>query len=941
MSFPCPYCRHTINVKSPKPGRFKPKCPGCQRAFLLTIPANPAAEPVTQAIPEDTVVQPSATDPNATGDFAAPAPPADPEKTGDFDAPPAPKKNAPDPEKTGDFMQPNRPAKPRPEVDVEKTGAISSPNPRAPAAVATGVFHGSDDATGIAPPDTRVGPEDDDEFDEKMPSKIIVEDDGDAPAEVPETLGGYRVLKELGRGGMGAVYLAQQISLDRPVALKVMNPAWGSDPAFVARFTREAYAAAQLVHHNIVQIYDFGSDKKVHYFSMEFVDGQSLGDMIKKEGKVDVEQAVTYTLQAARGLKFAHDRGMIHRDIKPDNLMLNDYGVVKVADLGLVKTPGAAAENLTAEAKALVKDSKLAESAASNVTRVGVAMGTPAYMSPEQARDAASVDQRADVYSLGCTLYALVTGKPPFTGKTVMEIFSQHATAPIKIPEVVLKRMPKELIAVLQKMVAKKPDERFADMGAVSKALEEWLGEKSGGKSQALSDEQVAKLEECVKRFNDVKLVKLRTLAKLAIVGGSGVLAVLFLILGMWQMSFGMLFLAAETGLAYFAVAGFFAPGPVYSRARTLALAIVWKVVLYSLIALPLFLVILWVVSLLWVWVGVTLLAVLIAFGLHFGLDRLVDAQRQPVLDDAEQLFKQLRLRGMDEEALRNFVCKFGGVQWEEFYEALFGYEEKLKARDWWLRGQKGQARQKFAAWREPLLGWLDARLLARQEAREKIKLRKLEEQRLKAEGMSAADARAKAEQAADMLVQCAAEIRAEAKPGQAVAPKSIAARMLRDIEKQDAPAPRKANPLKAVRKLFEFVLGSAVRFVLGAVLIAGCLFWMYQNGLIDAAKNVQGIGDALRVVKAADARPLTLAVVPLPLTNLFRGYGAGLAGLFLLLSALLPNYKGIVLTLIAAVVTLLGPALGVPDIGPLSAGQLCMAVGGVLALLGIVLGRR
>jgi serine/threonine protein kinase len=139
---------------------------------------------------------------------------------------------------------------------------------------------------------------------------------------------------------MGAVYLARQSSLNRDVALKVMATQWARDPTFLARFTREAYAAAQLVHHNIVQIYDFGAEKDVNYFSMEYVEGQTLAELIQTEGVVPPEVAVSHILQACRGLKVAHDHGMIHRDIKPENLMLNRYGIVKLADLGLVKVAG-------------------------------------------------------------------------------------------------------------------------------------------------------------------------------------------------------------------------------------------------------------------------------------------------------------------------------------------------------------------------------------------------------------------------------------------------------------------------------------------------------------------------------------------------------------------------------------------------------------------------
>jgi serine/threonine protein kinase len=156
---------------------------------------------------------------------------------------------------------------------------------------------------------------------------------------------GYQIERVIGRGGMGTVYLAKQLSLDRRVALKVMSKRWATDPVFVARFTREAFAAAQLSHPNIVQIHDIGEADGARFFSMEYVRGESLADLVRRRGKLDVETAVGYVLQAARGLKHAHDRGMIHRDVKPDNLLIDTQGLIKVADLGLVKTPNVAADD--------------------------------------------------------------------------------------------------------------------------------------------------------------------------------------------------------------------------------------------------------------------------------------------------------------------------------------------------------------------------------------------------------------------------------------------------------------------------------------------------------------------------------------------------------------------------------------------------------------------
>ena len=373
MEIICPHCQHPIKAKGAKPGRYKLKCGKCGKEFVLTVPQDPD-KAVSVSVPN---VKPAAkVVPNKTDPAAPPRPTA----------------------------------RPKPVEDADKTAAFdphAAPPPNLEATIA----------------------------EREPPKKNATKAGKKAKTQInlPERLGGYQIIKELGRGGMGAVYLARQLSLDRKVALKVMDPRWASNPAFMARFTREAYAAAQLVHHNVVQVYDIGADQGISYFSMEFVEGQSLGELIKKQGKLDPPTAVAYTMQAARGLKFGHDRGLIHRDIKPDNLMVNDQGIVKVADLGLVKTPEMIASDDAPAATPPGPDGKklktVAEVASGSVTVAGTAMGTPAYMSPEQARDAAHVDARADIYSLGCTFYAMLTGTPPFTGKTLLDVLSKHASA--------------------------------------------------------------------------------------------------------------------------------------------------------------------------------------------------------------------------------------------------------------------------------------------------------------------------------------------------------------------------------------------------------------------------------------------------------------------------------------------------------------------------------
>src|SRR4029077_6096784 len=250
------------------------------------------------------------------------------------------------------------------------------------------------------------------------------------------------------------------------------------------------------------------------YFSMEFVEGQTLGGLVRDKERLDVEEAVGYILQAARGLKSAHDQSMVHRDVKPDNLLLNRQGVVKVADLGLVKTPeDAEAEEAAAAGKPLAGTSSAPSiSLSPHIPQPNVAIGTPTYMAPEQAQDAANVDPRADIYSLGCTLYVLLTGRPPFEGRTVLEILSKHQTQEIVPPDVMVKRVPKALSTIILKMVAKKPQERYSDLGDVIRDLEGFLGVSSTGPFTP-REEHAVLLEQSAKAWNESPAARQRAMA--------------------------------------------------------------------------------------------------------------------------------------------------------------------------------------------------------------------------------------------------------------------------------------------------------------------------------------------------------------------------------------------------------------------------------------------
>jgi serine/threonine-protein kinase len=263
-------------------------------------------------------------------------------------------------------------------------------------------------------------------------------------------LGDYRLLKKLGQGGMGAVYKAHQISLDRPVAVKVMSKQLAAKPAFVHRFLREARVMARLDHPNIVRCFEVKEENGLHYLAMEYVDGGSVETWLRKLGKFSLGDALHIVLRTADALQHAHEEGLVHRDIKPDNILLTSKGVLKVADLGLAKR---------------TDDDK-------SMTRTGTGAGTPVYMAPEQARDAKHVDARCDIYALGCMLYVFLTGEPPFRGETLVEL----TEAKEKEKHVPARRLnaevPERLDLILDKMLARKLEHRHQSCAQVIEDLE-------------------------------------------------------------------------------------------------------------------------------------------------------------------------------------------------------------------------------------------------------------------------------------------------------------------------------------------------------------------------------------------------------------------------------------------------------------------------------------
>lgn len=261
----------------------------------------------------------------------------------------------------------------------------------------------------------------------------------------------YRVVELLGRGGMGAVYKAEHRLMERAVALKILPAALLDNPNAVERFRRETKAAARLSHPNIVTAFDAEQAGEAHFLVMECVEGSDLAKYVKHVGPLPVSEACAYIRQAALGLQHAHERGMVHRDIKPQNLMRTPEGQIKVLDFGLARF--------------------VRESTVGPLTQADAVMGTPDYMAPEQANDIRSADIRADVYSLGCTLYFLLAGQPPFPGGTLTEKLLKHQQAAPADLSNFRPALPAGLADVVRKMMAKCPDERYPTPGAAAAAL--------------------------------------------------------------------------------------------------------------------------------------------------------------------------------------------------------------------------------------------------------------------------------------------------------------------------------------------------------------------------------------------------------------------------------------------------------------------------------------
>jgi MFS family permease len=488
-------------------------------------------------------------------------------------------------------------------------------------------------------------------------------------------------------------------------------------------------------------------------------------------------------------------------------------------------------------------------------------------MAPEQARDASSVDHRADEYSLGCTLYYLVAGKAPYSGSSAFEIISKHQTEPPPPLESYVRNVPPALSDILKRMLAKDPGDRYPTLVEVIRELEAFLGVGAEKGPYTPREHHMAVLETEQKNYDSAPTARMRKLVVAGFAGGISVLILGALFSGYPVLAGGLLGLGLMTPLAGFILDGILHKRHLFRRVRSVFFGMTLRGWAATAGSAAIMLGILYVLGLLWHWLIFAVLAAGLAAAYQLRVVRRLDAERAPAIASTLEMLKQLRLRGVPEEAMQDFVCRFSSEQWEEFFEELFGYEAMVLARGKWAAADKVHPRKKFSTWRDPVARALDGVEQHRKAAREKHQLAKVEAKRLRAQGVTEKEAELQAQEAATKILS---DIRiTHAAPA------------------KDVPVP-KARPRHTSEKTVLDRAFQVARFLLGAAMCVGFAAFLFQN------------------ISVAAVRPILQVVNQLPMPEgvmrvLHSYYGLG-AGVALILSSFSGRRIGPVLVTAGAV---------------------------------------
>ncbi|MEM8668309.1 MAG: serine/threonine-protein kinase [Planctomycetota bacterium] len=771
--------------------------------------------------------------------------------------------------------------------------------------------------------------------------------------KLPERLGGYRILRLLGRGAMGAVYEAKQISLDRLVALKTIRERIVHHPVTLARFTREAYSAAQLTHQNVVQIYDFGEDNGRLFFSMERVSGGTIADIVRRKGTLKPRIAAGYILQAARGLHYAHRHGMVHRDIKPANLLVSSDGIVKVADLGLVKLPDQLSESLDQASRQDEMTSHLPDTVSvsvgmesgTEVTMQGTAVGTPPYMAPEQSFDAAAVDHRADVYSLGCTLFFMLSGRPPFQGSDASEIMRQHAhDAPPDLGQI-NPGVPAPLRQIVARALAKRPIDRYDSAAELMDDLESFLGIAKDGGFVPTSD-QVDQWESIAERFRTAApqrpLIRwaFPILVVMCITFFAGTL---WLAPAWWSLAPALFIVSTITTLLLDKRNG---ENSIVTAIRKWFFSLSWMDWgLGFVVALVLLLAVIATGGIVGMLMGAALGGIS-AFAFYYGLVQPSQSRESEPLSLADRFIRNLRISGADEEGLQNMVAKYSGNHWQRLFEALFGYQMLVNARER-LKLDPSFNKPNASGIRDSLCAKLGARAERNRYQRDQQRLFKIEQLGLQSQGVDPSAARNQAWQIAAAVVEDAKRINHQ----EAAADAAAKAKRERIKEMLADARSGKYRLAKQPVSHWKLALSGQTRLLAGLILLAIFVLWGNQNGMFEPFRELDTLTDLtkgrvdLEEVSSAlrESAATTDAIEGEPPPKLLGTYpwSVGIASVLLMMSAFVSGWRMTPPAAIATFMILYGASLGIPAVGPLDAWVIATLTGLVIYLPGVIWGEE
>lgn len=790
---------------------------------------------------------------------------------------------------------------------------------------------------------------------------------GRLPRGTPRLLAGHVILKLLGHGPRGKTLLARPLSLAKPVVLKLISADRSRDAVFVERHLREALAASRLSSPHLARIVEIGRDGHSVYTAAEYVPGATLAEEMTRRGRVEPRLAASWILQAARGLADAHAQGIWHRDIKPENLRLDRDGLVVVDDLGLETTPSLAAAESRIDQKgrkgpagrALTASRDAEAPSAPEVERAVV--GTPTYMAPEQARDALVIDGRADIYSLGCVFYALVTGRPPYLKATASELIAGHQDEAMIPPREFVPNIPPAIADAIEAMTRKDPGERPPNMAAVVETLEDCLGLPAGAAEAEYRAYREA-IRDAAALMDDAPETLLHRRILLGAGGAWLGLLLLLVVLGAFRPAFVVAGFGALVVATLGATSKLLKPAGLLDSIRELLLGDGVRSWLFvaaaAIVALGL------VVS--WGLVGVLIFLSVCVAALIGAFYYYVERPRAAIFDEGASrvadALRQLRRAGFDERLARWTLAAEAGADWEPLFATVFGARALELQR---LQNALDATILERLSWR----GWAERLVSTLLDMRRDARLRRLfqgvEEARFEAEGLNLMTARRRSWRISKAIVIAAAEWRDEqlalqnAGASTSAAGPTLPQRLREAVESpENILEHRESHPgpiRRRLEKLSTLIFGRTTRAAMGAAMLVGLAFWLHNHEIVTASQVSEAateIGRAARqAAEDADPGRLQEIQVDIPversrffepinvsgLPEFLRSIPAanlGAAGLLLLLASLFPSRAVGLFAIVGAVVVLLGHSWSLPGAWfdpptrAMAAGALILAVG-------------